>query len=292
MLSGNRVAYRSLLALITLTVCACGSAASTGSVDVGGYALAYQCFGEGEPAVIVEAGLGEAPTVNRNWMPVIQAIQSTTRICIYDRAGLGQSDDAPTPRTSIDVAQDLHTLLSNIPVSGPYIFVAHSIGGYHVRVYADLYPHDVAGIILVDTSHPAQFVEFARIYPTPASNEASAIATSRPFFIDGPQPADNPEGMDVLASADQVSDAGSLGSIPLIIIRQSINLDRGGIEGFSLEDKQRFEDLRQRLSADLATLSTNSTHITAETAGHYVHVDEPQLVISAITQMLLDIRNQ
>jgi pimeloyl-ACP methyl ester carboxylesterase len=292
MFSWNRATFQSLLALITLTICACGSAAPAGSFDVGGYALAYQCFGEGAPAVIVEAGLGEAPTVNMNWMPVIQAIEPMTRICIYDRAGLGKSDGAPTPRTSVDVAQDLHTLLSSIPVSGPYIFVAHSIGGYHVRVYADLYAGDVAGVILVDTSHPDQFVEFAQIYPTPASNEASAIATARPFFVDGPQPADNPEGMDVLASSDQVRQAGSLGSIPLIVISQSVNQDREGIEGFSMEDKQRFEDLRQRLQADLANLSTDSTHITAETAGHYVHVDEPQLVIDAIIQLVEDIRNQ
>ena len=287
----KRIALVHLALLIVLTISACGSDSPTDKIDVGGYQLAYQCFGEGTPTVIVEAGLGEGPTVNLNWMTVIEGIQTITHICIYDRAGIGQSDSAPTPRTSMDIAQDLHVLLETIPLPGPYILVAHSIGGYHARVFYHQYPQDVAGIILVDSSHPDIFEEYAQVYPTPAPTEEPDIATKRPLFMNAPPPSDNPEGLDLVVSAEQVRNAGSLGSTPLIVLSQSDNPNIWDIAGFSAEDKQRMLDLRKRLQADLVTLSSDSTHITAQVAGHYIHIDEPQLVIDAITQMVRKIQN-
>lgn len=292
MLSHRHIVGLLLVMLAVLNASACGSVPSTANVDVGGYQLAYQCFGEGTPTVIVEAGMGEAPTVNGNWGVVIGTIKTITRICIYDRAGLGQSDAAPTPRTSLDIAQDLHALLAAIPLPGPYILVAHSIGGFHARVFANQYPQDVVGVILVDSSHPDQFEQFSLAYPTPAPVEAPAIATQRPLFQDWPPPASNPEGLDLAASAEQVRESGSLGATPLIVISQSINPGMWDIEGFTDEDKQRFAEMRQQLQADLATISSSSVHITAQDAGHYIHVDAPLVVIDAITQMVQDYRNQ
>lgn len=283
--------HLSILFALILTACGSASSASAPTIDVGEYQLAYQCFGQGSPTVIVEAGLGEAPTVSSSWMPVVGGIETITRICIYDRAGLGQSGKAPTPRTSKDIAQDLHVLLTKIPLPGPYILLAHSIGGFHVRVFASLFPEDVGGVILVDSSHPDQFVEFAQAYPTASPTEEPALVTNRPFYQDGPRASDNVEGLDPIASADQVRKTGSLGATPLIVISQSINPDNWNIAGFSLEDKQRFSDLVQRLQADLASLSSNSTHITAEVAGHNIHLEEPQLIVDAIAQMVDALRN-
>jgi len=292
MLSQRHILGLLVVILFAISASACGSVPSAGKVDVGGYQLAYQCFGEGTPTIIIEAGMGEAPTINGNWGTVIETIKTITRICIYDRAGLGQSDAAPTPRTSLNIAQDLHTLLTAIPVPGPYILVAHSIGGFHARVFASQYPLDVVGVILVDSSNPDQFEQFSLAYPTPAPAEAPALATQRPFFQDWPPPASNPEGLDLAASAAQVRESGSLGATPLIVISQSINPGMWDIEGFTDEDKQRFAEMRQQLQADLATISSSSVHITAQDAGHYIHVDAPQVVIDAITQMVQDYRNQ
>jgi pimeloyl-ACP methyl ester carboxylesterase len=261
-----------------------------GKIDVGGYQLAYKCFGQGTPTVIIEAGAGDAPaSVNPSWEFVTKEIQKITRICVYDRAGIGDSGKAPTPRTSKDIAQDLHVLLHKIPLPGPYIFVAHSIGGYHVRVFAQRYPEDVAGIILVDSSHPDQFKQFAKIYPTVAPAEAPEIAENRAFFSSAElAPTNNPEKLDFIVSAEQADNAGSLGAIPLIVISQSPNAVY--MPGFSQEDLQRFSKTWQTLQADLATLSSNSTHLIAQRAGHSIQTQEPKIVITAITQMVQEIQ--
>jgi len=248
-----------------------------GHIDVGGYKLAYQCFGQGTPTVIVEAALGDQPTVSKTWKQVTEKIQTVTRICIYDRAEV---------RTSQDIAQNLHVLLSKIPLPGPYILVGHSIGGYHVRIFAHLYPQDVAGVILVDTTHPDPMKEYAKAYPTYTPNELPSITEGR-AVIEAPTPAvDVIVGdFDVIASSEQVRQAGSLGDIPLIVISHSPTADRQ-------EGQKLFSEVWQRLQADLATLSSKGILITAKYAGHYIPVEEPQIIIDAIAQMVEEIRKQ
>jgi pimeloyl-ACP methyl ester carboxylesterase len=267
-------------------------AESSGSIDVGGYKLAYQCFGQGTPTVIVETGVNDDSIGMLSWSRVTDGIQTITRICIYDRAGIGQSDPAPTtttPRTSQDVAQDLHVLLGKIPLPGPYILVAHSFGGYHVRVFAHLYPQDVAGMILVDTTDPGQREAFATAYPTYSPNEASVLTYGR-AAIDAPITPDQAEGLDFEASSEQVRQAGSFGDIPLIVISQSTNPDHFVFPGSSLEDQKRLSASWQKLQAGLATLSSKGVFITAKFADHNIPQEEPQIIIDAITQMVQEIR--
>jgi pimeloyl-ACP methyl ester carboxylesterase len=303
----GRIILISLAMLIALNAVACGATSptltptlentplppenSSGSVDVGGYTLAYQCFGQGTPTVIVETAVNDAPTVTGTWDWVTDEIQTITHICIYDRAGLGPSGAAPTPRTSQDVAKDLHVLLSKIPLPGPYILVGHSIGGFHVRVFANLYPQDVAGVILVDSTPPDQMKAFATAYPTYTPNEASILTSNRAAIFD-PVPPSLVEGLDMIASAEQVRQAGSLGDLPLIVISQSLDPNHFVLPGFSLEDQERLSASWQRQQADIATLSSKGVLMTAKTAGHYIPLEDPQIVIDAITQMVQEIRKQ
>ncbi|MEZ4735041.1 MAG: alpha/beta fold hydrolase [Caldilineaceae bacterium] len=78
------------------------------------------------------------------------------RTCVYDRAGLGWSEPSPQPRTAATIVEELHTLLVNGDIAGPYVLVGHSIGGAYVRLYAHNYPKRVVGMVLVDSSHEAQ----------------------------------------------------------------------------------------------------------------------------------------
>ena len=94
--------------------------------------------------------------ISLDWSFVHVEIATFTRVCTYDRAGLGWSDPVNSPLQSSQVAVSLNTLLNNAGVQGPYVLVGHSIGGIHVRSFASQYPHDVAGIILVDSSHENQ----------------------------------------------------------------------------------------------------------------------------------------
>lgn len=123
-------------------------------VDVGGYKLHLHCLGTGSPTVIAENGLGGS---SPDWSLVQPAVSQTTRICSYDRAGAGWSEVGPGPRTSRQISAELHTLLTNARIAGPYVLVGHSAGGLHVQVYASQYPAEVAGLVLVDPT-PAQAI--------------------------------------------------------------------------------------------------------------------------------------
>lgn len=116
-------------------------------------ALGLICSGSGSPTVIFDSGLG-VPAIG--WGESQAGIAKFTRVCAYDRAGYGWSTPGPMPRTSDQIVRELHVLLRNSGEKPPYVFVAHSFGGYNVRVYTARYPDEVAGLVLVDTSHEDQ----------------------------------------------------------------------------------------------------------------------------------------
>ena len=126
------------------------------SYDVGGHRLYLDCHGEGSPTVVLENGLAE---VTASWARIVADVDATTRVCAYDRAGQGWSEDAADPQDAIAAARDLHTLLSVAGEHGPYVLVGHSIGGPYAMTYAAHYPQQVAGMVLLDSSSPEQFTE-------------------------------------------------------------------------------------------------------------------------------------
>jgi pimeloyl-ACP methyl ester carboxylesterase len=115
-----------------------------------GRRLNLYCVGSVSPTVIFEAGSGnEAGT----WGFVQPVIGAQTRACSYERAGLGFSDPANRPGTAANAVDDLHRLLAAASIKPPYVLVGHSYGGMIVRLYADIYPKDVVGMVLVDTAN-------------------------------------------------------------------------------------------------------------------------------------------
>jgi pimeloyl-ACP methyl ester carboxylesterase len=121
------------------------------SYDVGGHRLHLNCAGTGGPTVVLQNGLGET---SANWARIAPAVAGTTRVCAYDRAGQGWSDDGPGPQDGLAAAADLHVLLDRAGEAGPYVLVGHSIGGDHAMAYASRYPEQVAGMVLLDTTSP------------------------------------------------------------------------------------------------------------------------------------------
>jgi pimeloyl-ACP methyl ester carboxylesterase len=122
-------------------------------VDIGGRTINLYCSGEASPTVILEAG-GNGP--GYGWSPVQSKIAAFTRACWYDRAGVGWSDPPSRPRTAASVVDDLHEALNRAAIAPPYVFVGASIGAEYARVYTNRYPHDVAGLVFVDSAHPDQ----------------------------------------------------------------------------------------------------------------------------------------
>jgi pimeloyl-ACP methyl ester carboxylesterase len=124
-------------------------------VDVGGHRLHIHCTGAADaaPTVILDAGSGMASPA---WGLVQPAVAAATRVCAYDRAGNGWSEAGPDPRDGRQIASELRALLDRAAIGGPYVLVGHSLGGLYMRAFADAYPNDVAGLALVDSSHPDQ----------------------------------------------------------------------------------------------------------------------------------------
>jgi pimeloyl-ACP methyl ester carboxylesterase len=120
-------------------------------VDVGGFRLAIHCRGKGSPTVILESGGGSN---SGSWWGVEPKVAKTTRVCSYDRAGLGNSEARrpakPRPVPAGKVVKELHTLLKRAGIRPPYVLGGSDIGGFFNRLYAKRYPAEVVGLVSVD----------------------------------------------------------------------------------------------------------------------------------------------
>lgn len=253
------------------------------AIDIGGRALWLSCTGEGKVTVILEAGLGAD---RRSWVAVQPAVAQFTRVCSYDRAGLGQSDPAPTPRTSQDVVQDLHQLLQKAGESGPYILVGHSFGGLHVRLFAHAYPAEVIGLVLVDAVHEEWWSRAAALLPPPAADDSPRLQNFRQFMtVEYADPAKTAEGIDIPATVAQLQQAGSLGDTPLLVLVAGIPTVLAPGLPPALES-QLNHLLQQTLPEELLARSSLSIRLPVEDSGHNIPQEQPDAVVVAIRTML------
>lgn len=261
------------------------------SVDIGGRSLRYRCQGSGAPTVIIEPGGGVSiETVTswnlpRGWPVIIRDVAKTTRVCAYDRAGLGRSDKASLPRTSLDVAKDLHALLAKADIEPSFVFAGQSYGGMNARMFTHLYPATVAGVVLVDSSHPDLYPELAKVLPAPSPQDKNYALIKG--WREGPDLSGSREWVDLKMNAELVRGAGDLGDRPLIVLSASPTWN----DPYAPDDVEPLiKEVEQRLNADLAALSTHSKHIVATKAGHNIQADEPQLVTDAILDVVAQVR--
>jgi pimeloyl-ACP methyl ester carboxylesterase len=180
----KRILYAAFAAAVVLALCGAVAAATMLTsaavapylhaqrlVDIGGRRLNVYCTGHGSPTVVLDAGSGETTF---SWRKVQPEIAKFTRVCSYDRAGLGFSDGGPVPRDANAAVTDLHALLRRAGLEPPYVLVGHSEAGYYEPLYADRYPREVAGMVLVDPSFPGQTQAFDAVSPTMRRMDASA----------------------------------------------------------------------------------------------------------------------
>jgi pimeloyl-ACP methyl ester carboxylesterase len=279
-------------------------------VDVGGHKMHLDCTGQGAPTVVLESGLTDDWLV---WYKVQPAISNLTRVCSYDRAGLGFSSPRPEqPPDSHNIANNLHMLLANAGVNPPYVLVGHSIGGIHIRVYQNLYPADVVGMVLVDSGHPDQE---ERVPPEMKKLQSRLYFEGRLWGLavplgltrlmgacgGGPPEiramqrtvecrwqavkASEAEVSAAGASADEGRRTGSLGSMPLVVL--SRDPEKGAAPGLvPTEFSQQFEVQWSQMQEELVRLSTNGSRVVANGSTHYVQMDRPDLVLAAIRKVL------
>jgi len=238
--------------------------------DLGGRQLFFTCLGTGSPTVVIESGLGDT---SESWPHIQSAVAQYTCVFTYDRAGMGQSDTPPHPRTCQDMVNDLAALLDGAQIVPPYILVGHSFGGLLVRLYASQNPEQVAGMVLVDASHEDRTEGFEKVL----SNEL--IARNRAYLLD---PSKNSEFVDRIPSEQQVRDARRMFDFPLIVLTRGLPDETD--EVWPSAELQRVECELQR---EYLKLSPMSSQVIAEQSGHEIQKDQPEMVIEAIKKMII-----
>ena len=249
---------------------------------MGGYSLFIKCTGKGSPTVVMDADLGRSAS---ELDYVRSEVAKFTQACAYTRARLGAEDPGPQPRTSRKIVDDLHKLLANAHIEGPYVLVGNGFGGFNVRLYASRYPNEVAGMVLVDAWHEDQLKRDLATLPPPKPDEPQALANLRSFLEHTGDASANPEGVNLAESANQVHATGQLGALPLVIITRGRGYTYQPPEGFPLALAQRLEKSWQAQQKLLARLSSNSTHVIAKEAGD-LPLEARELVAEATRQVV------
>jgi pimeloyl-ACP methyl ester carboxylesterase len=256
----------------------------------------------GKPTILLEAGIG---SFSSNWAWVQRELAASTRVVASDRAGLGWSDPPPEPQDGFESAHDLHTALEKAGISGPYVVVGHSYGGLVVRAFADLYPQEVVGMVLVDASHPDQWAQIPESRggrTVSVGNRITGFLTGlgivRLFDMNASLTAGLPDrqaaelkaalnrsqawstSSDVLSiwekrTRPKINAAQSLGNLPLAVL--------------SVTEQAIYSEVLTELQAELPALSSNSLHRTIEGATHEDLVSQREhalQVVGVILQVL------
>jgi pimeloyl-ACP methyl ester carboxylesterase len=262
-----------------------------GSVDIGGGRTMYlECRGQGSPTVILESGYHDSADL---WSiaevtppvadgAVLPGIGRFARVCAYDRPGTlryaenpgsvtTRTSPVPMPRTAADVVTDLHTLLRAAGLPGPYVLVAHSLGGLFSRLYQRTYPDEVRALVLVDTFSPQVPQLFGPLWPA-YRDLLSATGT-------GTDPT--AERIDLDVSISQLDQAPPMRPVPVAVISKTEPFGGlpatlpGGLTGADIER------LWPQVQTGVVAIQPQTPQTLAAGSDHYIQVHQPDLIVSA-----------
>jgi pimeloyl-ACP methyl ester carboxylesterase len=285
-------------------------------IDVGKYRLHLYVAGEASPTIVLDHSLGGV-----EGYLLIEELAKLARVCIYDRAGYGWSDCSPYPRTSSQIVKELDTLLTEAGIEPPYILVGNSFGSYNVRLYAHLFPQKVVGIVLTDGLHetamlkmsvPLKALKLFFISGFWMSILGSMLGIIRLLRVVGVFELLKPElrhfskdclhwvkrsfcrskhwitmsreMMNLDKSTRQVSVAKHLGTVPIVSIKASSFFKPSFWTIFI--PLQSGNQLREKMHVELCNLSTDCLQLEANKSGHFVWVDQPDVMIDAVRIVL------
>ncbi|HJP85696.1 MAG TPA: alpha/beta hydrolase [Gemmatimonadaceae bacterium] len=287
-------------------------------VDIGGRRIQIDCRGTGTPTVVFESGLDMSGSLS--WYGVHDSIAKNTRACAYSRAGIMWSDPAPGAQSGKSIANDLHATLNKAGEQPPYVFVAHSLGGPYAMIYTKYFPSEVAGMVLVDASHPDQ-VERTRSLTSWTLDEGMAPARkAAPLARLGivrkltaadsapPQPAyaarataayipTSLAGMlkEVDAFSATLAEAGtlrSLGDRPLFVLSATKPKPASDLADMRMTAAQGAEYQARwvQMHNEEASWSSRSQHQLVPESGHYIQFEKPAVVIAAVRSVIDSVR--
>lgn len=285
-------------------------------IDVGGYCLHLYTMGESCPTVVLEHSLGGI-----EGYLLVEEIAKLTRVCIYDRAGYGWSDHSPNPRTSEQIVAELDSLLTQAGIEPPYILVGDSFGSYNVRLYAHCFPEKVVGLVLTDGLHETGMLKMSiylqalklffvsgfvmsilgstlgiiRVlraigtfellkrelgkFPKEVLNAVKRSFCRPKHWITMSQ-----EILNLDTSSRQVSVATQFGSLPVVSIKAN-TFFKPSLWTVILPLRAA-NQLREQMHTALLELSTDCVQLQAHQSGHFVWIDQPELILTAIEIVL------
>lgn len=272
--------------------------------------LALYCAGTGSPTVIFDAGLGGDAQV---WSRVQPEIAQTTRACAFDRPGYGASDEGPAPRDAAHIVSDLKAGLEAAGIAGPYVLVGHSMAGYNMRLFANLHPADVVGMVLVDPSIDGNEAPLRAVSPAfgrgidefqatagkciRAAADGQMTPGNAIYAECGSPPLDSRMANAALArtalSEQQSMDESSrqvLESEPATTTLPLIVLTAGGQNGpeagMPESERMALTEVTRGNHAAIAARSSAGIHRVVEGAPHVIQWAQPDAVVAAILEVL------
>jgi pimeloyl-ACP methyl ester carboxylesterase len=241
--------------------------------------LHVRCEGTGSPAVLLEAGAGAPGDSEWGYATVFPAVARFTRVCVYDRAGLGASPPPPrTPRTCEELTADLHAVADAVRIERPFVLVGHSFGGLLARFYARAWPGELSGVVFVDPAVEENLILIRR-----------TMTPEQRAYLDR-EVAGRKEKVDRPGCNDRVGATGTLGDVPLVLIVAT------RVEPLPSDLPQPQAPVaavyarRREMMRKFLTLSTRTREVMAARSGHVVMKDEPEIVIGAIRDLVMGAR--
>ncbi len=283
-------------------------------VDISYAKMHINCTGSGSPTVILDAGAGGWSI---HWFDIQNELSKYTRVCSYDRLGLGWSSLGEMPRSAKKDAADLHELLQRSGEKAPFVLAGHSYGGYIARVYYDMFPKDIAGMALIDSAHEKQwerlpvtkqFLEMGIKAAKDDLEKARAGRLKKEDYTKGVATEMLPHYQaqmlevkthqtsvslfeNIAESANEVGKTKKLDDLPLLV------LSAGNSFAAFLEDTEKNKPLLQSLNTgwmemqkDLAALSTNSEHLISQNSSHRFNRENPDLIVLGIKLLIVKIK--
>ena len=240
-------------------------------VDAGGYRIDMVKQGTGSPAVIfMSGGFGGSYL---QWTSVRDPVNEFAQTVLYDRGGTGRSEPAPPPRDSKHIASELHNALRAARVKPPYVLVGHSLAGIHVRVYAHLYPAEVAGLVLIDPTSEDYPTELKKARPAAAAEIEREMTASRSGLPQGARL----EYDSMPADYQLARESWPLPDVPVAVLTSM----HPGTD--LMRDSPM---LWLGLHKDLVARIPGAKHIITDKVGHSIHLEQTDLVVDAIRDVV------
>jgi pimeloyl-ACP methyl ester carboxylesterase len=235
-------------------------------VSVAGRRFQTRCVGTGDPAVLLVSG---ADMPQATWHKVHAKLAAKTRVCTYDRLGVGESGPRPARQTVDQLATDLDGVMAALRLSRPLVVVGHSLGGAITMVWAASHPNATAGVVLVDAVSATAVRELEKQVEEHYPDDVELFADLEHVAL-----SDVPSRLETLPR---------LGAVPLVVLARTLSRPDPHYPEFDVDALERAWAQGQR---HWATYSRVSELVNVENAGHYIHLDQLNTAVAAVLRML------